>query len=66
MIMEARQAIKACGISSREYRDMLLNYNVYRRYVEAEYGTVDSFMRRGRIYRFLFMLLSFLCIIGNV
>ena len=46
MIMEARQAIKVCGISSREYRDILLNYNTYKRYVEAKYGTVGSFMRR--------------------
>ncbi len=45
MIMEARQVIKACGMSSREYRDILLNYNIYKKYIEAEYGTVDSFMR---------------------
>lgn len=46
MIMEARQAIKACGISSREYRDIILSYSTYKGYIEAEYGTVDSFMRR--------------------
>lgn len=46
MIMEADKAIKACDISSREYRDILLNYGNYKRYVEAEYGTVDNFMRR--------------------
>lgn len=46
MIMEARQAIKACGISSREYRDILLNYNVYKRYVEVKYGAIDNFMRK--------------------
>lgn len=46
MIMEARRAIEACGISSREYRDILLNYNVYKRYIEAEYGTIDNFMRK--------------------
>ncbi len=45
MIMEADKAIKACGISSREYRDIILSYNTYKRYIEAEYGTVDSFMR---------------------
>lgn len=28
MIMEVKQAIKACGISSRECQDILLNYNV--------------------------------------
>ncbi len=48
MIMEAKQAIKACGISSREYRDIILSYNTYKGYIEAEYGTVDSFMRRYR------------------
>jgi len=48
MIMEARQAIKACDISSREYRDILLNYNVYKRYVEAKYGTIDNFMRKHK------------------
>lgn len=46
MIMDADKAIKACGISSREYRDILLSYNVYKRYIEAEYGTIDSFIRR--------------------
>lgn len=46
MVMEAEQAIKTCGISSREYRDILLNYNHYKRYVEAEYGSVDKFMRK--------------------
>lgn len=44
MIMEAEQAIKACGISSREYRDIILGYSTYKRYIEAEYGTVDKFM----------------------
>ncbi len=51
MIMEANKAIKAikaCGISSREYRDIILGYNTYKRYIEAEYGTVDNFMRRYR------------------
>ena len=46
MVMEADKAIKACDISSREYRDIILSYNTYKRYIEAEYGTVDSFMRR--------------------
>lgn len=46
MIMEASQAIKSCGISSREYRDIILSYDTYKRYIEAEHGTVDSFMRR--------------------
>lgn len=46
MVMEAEQAIKACGITSREYRDILLSYSTYKGYIEAEYGTVDSFMRR--------------------
>lgn len=46
MITEADKAIKACGIDVREYRDILLSYNTYKGYVEAEYGTVDNFMRR--------------------
>lgn len=46
MIMEADQAIKACGISSREYRDILLNYITYKRWVEAQYESVDKFMRK--------------------
>lgn len=46
MITEADKAIRACGISSREYRDILLNYNHYKRYVEAKYGSVDKFMRK--------------------
>ncbi len=49
MIMEARQAIKACGISNREYRDILLNYNIYKRYIKAKYGTVDNFMRKFKL-----------------
>ena len=49
MIMEADKAIKACGISSREYRDIILSYGTYKRYVEAEYGTVDNFMRKFRL-----------------
>ena len=48
MIMEADKAIKARDISSREYRDILLNYNHYKRYVEAEYESVDKFMRKFR------------------
>lgn len=47
--MEARQAIKACGISNREYRDILLNYNIYKRYIKAKYGTVDNFMRKFKL-----------------
>lgn len=46
MIMEADKARKACDISSREYRDIILSYNTYKGYIEAEYGTVDEFMRR--------------------
>jgi len=46
MTMEADQAIKACGIGSREYRDILLHYNTYKGYVEAKYGSVDKFMRK--------------------
>ena len=46
MIMEANKAIKACGITSREYRDIILSYDMYKGYIEAEYGTVDEFMRR--------------------
>lgn len=46
MIMEANQAIKACGVSSQEYRDIILGYNTYKRYVEAEYGSVHKFMRK--------------------
>lgn len=46
MIMEADKAIKACGITSREYRDIILSYSTYKRYIEVEYGTVDSFMRK--------------------
>lgn len=49
MIMEADKAIKACGISSREYRDILLGYSTYKRYIEAEYGTVDNFMRKFKL-----------------
>lgn len=45
MIMEAQLAIKACDISSREYRDILLGYNQYKSYIEAQYGSVDKFMR---------------------
>lgn len=48
MIMEANQAIKACDIGSREYRDIILGYDTYKHYIEAEYGTVDNFMRRYR------------------
>ena len=43
---EASQAIKACGMSSWEYRDILLNYNHYKRYVEAKYESVDKFMKK--------------------
>ncbi len=43
MIMEANQAIKACGITSREYRDII---NHYKRYIEAKYESVDKFMRK--------------------
>lgn len=46
MIMEADKAIKACGMSSREYRDIIFSYGIYKRYIEAGYGTVDNFMRR--------------------
>lgn len=46
MITEADKAIKACGITSREYRDIILGYNTYKRYIEAEYGSVDKFMRK--------------------
>ncbi len=46
MVMEAEKAIKACDITSREYRDIILSYSTYKRYTEAEYGTVDNFMRR--------------------
>ena len=46
MVMEASQAIKACGMSSREYRDIILNYNHYKRYIEAEYESVDKFMKK--------------------
>ncbi len=49
MIMEANRAIKTCGISSREYRDIMPNYNHYKKYIEAEYGTVDNFMRRYKL-----------------
>lgn len=46
MIMEADKAINACSITSREHRDIILSYGTYRRYIEAEYDTVDNFMRR--------------------
>ena len=49
MIMEARLAIKACGMSNREYRDILLGYNQYRGYIEAQYGSVDRFMRKYKL-----------------
>lgn len=42
---EASQAIKACGMSSREYQDIILSYGTCKRYIEVEYGTVGSFMR---------------------
>ncbi len=46
MVMEADKAIKACDISSREYQDVILSYGTYKRYIEAEYGTVDKFMKK--------------------
>lgn len=46
MIMESEKAIKACGITSQEYRDIILNYGTYKCYIEAEYDTVNNFMRR--------------------
>ena len=46
MAMEADKVIKACSISSREYRDIILSYGTYKRYVKVGYGTVNSFMRR--------------------
>ena len=46
MVMEAGLAIKACGISSREYRDIIYHYSTYKGYIEAEYGSIDKFMRR--------------------
>lgn len=46
MVIEASKAIKACGISSREYRDIILNYNHYKKYIEAEYASVDKFMKK--------------------
>lgn len=49
MITEANKAIKACGISSQEYRDVILSYSTYKRYIEAEYGTVDNFMRKFKL-----------------
>ena len=45
MTTEADKAIKVCGITSQEYRDIILGYNTYKRYVEAEYESVDKFMR---------------------
>lgn len=48
MIMEANQVVKACGMSSREYRDIIFSYGIYKRYIEAQYGSVDNFMRRYR------------------
>lgn len=49
MIAEANKAIKACGISSREYRDIILSYSTYKRYVEEEYDTIDNFMRKFKL-----------------
>lgn len=46
MVIEASKAIKACGISSREYRDIILNYNHHKKYIEAEYASVDKFMKK--------------------
>ncbi len=46
MIMEVEQAIKTCSISSRECKDILLSYNHYKRYIEAEYESVDKFMKK--------------------
>ena len=45
MIMEAGLAIKACGITSRDYRDIICHYNTYKGYIDAEYGSVDKFMK---------------------
>ena len=45
---EASQAIKACGMSSREYRDIILNDKHYKRYIEAKYESVDKFMRKHK------------------
>lgn len=52
MIMEADKAIEACDITSREYRDIILSYGTYKRYIEAEYGTVDNFMRKFRLWSY--------------
>lgn len=46
IVMGANQAIKARGISSREYRDIMLNYNHCKRHIEARYEPVDNFMRK--------------------
>lgn len=46
MLMESERATRTCGISSREYRDIILSYNHYKRYIEAEYESVDKFMKK--------------------
>jgi len=43
MLIEARWSIKACDTSSREHRDILLNYNTYKRCIEAQYRSVTNF-----------------------
>ena len=48
MITEANKALLACDIDRREYQDIILSYGTYKRYIEAEYGTVDNFMRRHK------------------
>lgn len=46
---EASQAIKACGMSSREYQDIIFSYGIYKRYIEAGYGAVDNFMGKFKL-----------------
>lgn len=46
MIIETDKAIKACGIGSREDRDTILSYGTYKGYIEAEYESVDKFMKK--------------------
>ena len=48
MIMEADKAIKVYGVSSQEYRNILLHYNTYKGYIEAKYESVDKFMRKHK------------------
>lgn len=35
MIMEAEQAIKACGMNSQKHQDVILGYSTYKRILNS-------------------------------